>query len=81
MGERETPGSPVGRGCEVRQLGEPDLLDLRDLKAEARRLLPRGHPIREALQGEPDLLPAEEGRAKLASYARILARFREGERG
>lgn len=63
-------GSPVSR----------ELLDLRKIKAEARRLLPRGHPIREALQSEPDLLPAEEGRAKLATYARVLARLREGGR-
>ena len=56
-------------------------LDLRDLKRDARRLLPRGHPIREALQDEPDLLPAEEGRAKLAAYARILTRLREGGHG
>ena len=58
-----------------------DLVDLRQLKAETRRLLPRGHPIREALQDEPDLLPAEEGRTKLSVYARVLTRIREGERG
>lgn len=58
-----------------------ELLDLRKIKAEARRLLPRGHPIREALQSEPDLLPAEEGRTRLATYARVLARLREGGRG
>lgn len=58
-----------------------ELLDLRELKAEVRRLLQRGHPIREALQAEPDLLPAEEGRAKLASYARVFSRLQESERG
>lgn len=56
-------------------------MDFRQLKAEARRLLPRGHPIREALQNEPDLLPADEGRTKLAVYARVLAQLREGGRG
>ncbi len=49
-----------------------DLLDLRELKREAVRLLPRGHPVRVALQREPDLLPAAEGRSKLAVYARLL---------
>ena len=58
-----------------------DLLDLRELKAEARRLLRRGHPIREALEGEPDLLPAEEGRAKLAVYIRLFLSLREGKVG
>ncbi len=53
-------------------------VNLQELKAEARRLLPRGHPIRRALDGEPDSLPATEGRAKLAVYARLLLAAREG---
>ncbi len=48
------------------------VVDLRELKREARRLLPRGHSIRVALEGEPDALPVVEGRAKLAVYARLL---------
>ncbi|MEE9592658.1 MAG: hypothetical protein V3W28_03650 [Thermoplasmata archaeon] len=48
------------------------LLDLRELKREAARLLPRDHPVRTALQREPNLLPAVEGRSKLAVYARLL---------
>ena len=53
------------------------LLDLRELKAETRRLLPRGHPIRGALNGEPDSLPAIEGRAKLGVYLRLVLAGRE----
>ncbi len=49
-----------------------DLLDFRELKREATRLLPRGDPVRAALMGEPDFLPAAEGRSKLAVYARLL---------
>ncbi len=49
-----------------------DLLDFRELKREATRLLPRGDPVRAALMGEPDRLPAAEGRSKLAVYARLL---------
>ena len=66
---------------EVRRLSEPDLVDLREVKAEARRLLPRDHPVRRALEGEPDLLPTDEGRAKLAAYARTLLSLREGGDG
>ena len=54
------------------------LLDLRELKREAARLLPRNDPIRVALQREPDLLPAAEGRSKLAVYARLLMAGQEG---
>ncbi len=56
------------------------IVDLAELKAEARRLLPRGHSIRRALEGEPDSLPATEGKAKLAVYARLLLAAREGGR-
>ncbi len=49
-----------------------EVVDLTELKAEVRRLLPRGHPIRAALQGEPDFLPVTEGKAVLATYARLL---------
>ncbi len=55
-------------------------VDLRELKAEARRLLPRGHPIRRALDGELDSLPVVEGRAVLRVYARLLLAAREGSR-
>ena len=55
-----------------------DLLDLRELKRETARLLPRGHPVRAALQREPDFLPDPEARAKLAAYARLLLVAREG---
>ncbi len=48
------------------------IVDLRELKREARRLLPRGHSIRRALENEPDVLPVAEGKAKLATYARFL---------
>ncbi len=53
------------------------IVDLTELKAEARRLLPRGHSIRRALDGEPDALPVVEGKAKLAVYARLLLAARE----
>lgn len=57
-----------------------DLLDFRELKREARRLLPRSHPIRRALDGEPDSLPGIEGRAKLEVYLRLVLAGREGGR-
>ena len=55
-----------------------DLLDFRELKRGAIRLLPREHPVRMALQREPDFLPGPEARAKLAAYARLLLTNREG---
>ncbi len=48
------------------------IVDLTELKREARRLLPRGHSIRMALEGEPDALPVAEGRAVLRVYTRLL---------
>ncbi len=48
------------------------IVDLRELKREARRLLPRGHSIRMTLEGEPDALPVVEGRAVLRVYTRLL---------
>ena len=56
-----------------------DVVDLRDLKLEAARLLPRGDPVRECLLAEPDVLPEEEGRAVLATYVRLLLKTRGGE--
>ncbi len=57
-----------------------DVVDLTELKREVRRLLPRGHPIRRALENEPDVLPVAEGRAVLRVYARLLLAGREGGR-
>ncbi len=48
------------------------VVDLTELKRAVRHLLPRGHPIRRALENEPDVLPVAEGKAKLATYARLL---------
>ncbi len=57
-----------------------EVVNLTELKRAAAHLLPRDHPIRRALQGEPDFLPVVEGRAKLAVYARFLLAAR-GENG
>ncbi len=57
-----------------------DVVDLTELKREVRRLLPRGHSIRMALEGEPDTLPSAQGKAVLATYARLLLAGREGGR-
>ncbi len=57
-----------------------EVVDLRELKREARRLLPRGHSIRRALEDEPDALPVVEGRAVLRVYTRLLLAGR-GENG
>ena len=47
-------------------------IDMRACKQEARRLLPAGNPVREALSMEQDFLPRKEGLAKLETYVRFL---------
>ena len=42
-------------------MDEPaDVVDLREAKAEARRLLPASHPVRLVLEREPDVLVGPE---------------------
>lgn len=56
-----------------------NLVDLREVKSVARQVLPRGHPVREALDREPDVLEGPEARARLVAYCRILLAQREGK--
>lgn len=52
--------------------GEDKAIDMRTCKNEARRLLPVGNPVREAISQEADFLPRKEGLAKLETYVRFL---------
>ncbi len=56
------------------------IVDLRELKRAAADLLRPSHPVRAALQHEPDFLPGPEGRTKLEVYTRLLLAYR-GENG
>jgi hypothetical protein len=49
-----------------------DWIDLRPSKETVARLLPVSHPLRVALQQEPDFLPRDIGRAKIEAYLWIL---------
>ena len=48
----------------------PEVVDLREAKAGAQRLFPAGHPLREALCREPDVLPRSEAQARVGVYLR-----------
>ncbi|MCI4327126.1 MAG: hypothetical protein L3K16_05780 [Thermoplasmata archaeon] len=47
-------------------------IDLREPKSEATRTLPPGHPGREALLAQPDLLPIAEFDALIPTLIRML---------
>lgn len=49
-----------------------DRVDLREAKATIGRLLPFGHPLREAFLQEADFLTLEEARGKLPLYLRMF---------
>jgi hypothetical protein len=51
-------------------------MDLRPLKAEARRLLPPGNGFRVALLAEPDHLPHARAIEKLETYLRLALALR-----
>ena len=48
------------------------LIDLRELKVQAARLLPANHPVRRVLAREQDIVPRSEGLAKLELYVRFV---------
>jgi len=47
-------------------------IDIRMVKETARRLYPPGHPLREAILGEPDSLPGSQALGKLEAYLRMV---------
>jgi hypothetical protein len=51
-------------------------VDLRPLKAEARRLLPPGNSFRIALLAEPDQLPRALALVKLETFLRLALALR-----
>lgn len=55
---------------------DSEIIDLRECKAQANRLLPHGHPVRVALSKEPDFVPRNEGLGKLQAYIRMLYALR-----
>jgi hypothetical protein len=50
--------------------------DLRKYKAEARRLLPAGHPLLAIIEAEPDILTEAEARIRLPMLLRVLLAYR-----
>lgn len=76
LGRTGTPGTGEPLPCAASSNGavgvRASVVDLRDVKREAQRVLPRGHPVREGLEREPDALPPREARAKLETYLRLL---------
>ena len=54
----------------------PDVVDLRPVKAGAQRLFPPGHPLREALSQEPDVLPRSQAQARFVVYLRWAWTYR-----
>lgn len=55
-----------------------EVIDLRPCKRKAKAVFGRDHPVRRALAEEPDMLPLEEGLAKLETYLRMLLSLKEG---
>ncbi len=51
-------------------------IDLRECKAEARRLLPLGHPVRTLFEAEPDLIEFGEAMTRLPLLLRIVLAHR-----
>lgn len=47
-------------------------VDFRRLKTAVTRLLPAGHPVREAVLQEPDEVPADVALGKADTYLRML---------
>ncbi len=58
---------PPGEGLQV---------DLRECKAEARRLLPPGHPVRQVIESEPDVLGGPDAGSRLALVLRLVLAHR-----
>jgi len=48
-------------------------IDLRELKREVLRLYPAGHPLREALLREQDIIPEAEALGKLLVFLSLSA--------
>ena len=57
-------------------MAAPDVVDLRSVKAGAQRLFPPGHPLREALCREPDVLPRSQAQVRLEVYLRWAWTYR-----
>lgn len=47
-------------------------VDFRRCKEAAGRLLPPGHPVREALLREDDFVPSQAAAVKIETYIRLL---------
>ena len=62
--ESAQPASPLGA------------LDLREFKAEARRLLPVGHPVRVVLEAEPDHLAGPDAVGRIEVLMRLILAHR-----
>ena len=56
------------------------MIDLRGCKAEARRLLAPGHPVRVVLEAEPDMLDAEAAAGRLPLLMRMVLAHRRKPR-
>jgi hypothetical protein len=54
--------------------------DLRACKAEARRLLPPGHPLRTLIESEPDDLIGADAPARLTMLLRVVLAHRRSTR-
>ena len=55
--------------------------DLRQCKAEARRLLPPGHPLRQLIEAEPDELSGPDAASRLTMLLRVILAHRGSIRG
>lgn len=53
----------------------PGMVDLRPCKTFVRKAYPKGHPLREAFMGEPDLITGADAVFKLPAYLRMAFAF------
>lgn len=51
-------------------------IDLRECKAEARRLLPPGHPVRTLFEAEPDIMELSDAATRLPLLLRVVLAHR-----
>lgn len=57
---------------ESRTAGGPDLVDTKDLKVLARKMLPEDSPLRRLILSEKDTMPYSEWLGKMEIFGRLL---------
>ncbi len=73
-GALPSPPAPLPANPEPASLS--GALDLRELKAEARRLLAPGHPVRVVVESQPDYLAGPEAVGRMEVIIRMILAHR-----